>query len=90
MRRRGPSWPGFLRARATGILDADFFILYSVFFRQVYVLFVIEVKARRVSRVSLLAITARATTSQNYLIKYLCRLPLPQRSSALLARTLYS
>jgi putative transposase len=48
-RRSGPSWSGFLRAQAEGILACDFFTVETVFLKKTaYVLFFIEIGTRRV------------------------------------------
>ncbi len=47
-RRDGPSWSGFLRSQADGILACDFFAVETVFLRTLYVLFFIELGTRRV------------------------------------------
>jgi len=46
--RRGPSWSEFLKAQADAILATDFFTVDSVFLKNLYVFFVIEVGSRRV------------------------------------------
>jgi putative transposase len=47
-RRAGQSWTKFLRAQAAGMLAVDFFTADTVWLRQVYVFFCIEVSTRRV------------------------------------------
>ena len=47
-RRAEQSWTAFLRAQAAGILAVDFFTVDTVWLRQVYVFFCIEVSTRRV------------------------------------------
>jgi hypothetical protein len=47
-RRAGPTWSGFLRSQATGILACDFFTVETVRLRTIYVLFFIELSTRRV------------------------------------------
>jgi transposase InsO family protein len=47
-RRTGPTWGEFLRAQATTMLACDFFTVYTVLLRRLYVLFFIELDTRRV------------------------------------------
>ena len=47
-RRAQTSWRSFLRQQATGILACDFFTVDTVFLHRVYVLFVVELRSRRV------------------------------------------
>ena len=47
-RRAGQSWTTFLRAQAAAMLAVDFFTADTVWLRQVYVFFCIEVSTRRV------------------------------------------
>lgn len=47
-RREGPSWSEFLRRQAASIIAADFFTVYSLWGRLIYVLFFIELSTRRV------------------------------------------
>jgi putative transposase len=47
-RRTGPSWTQFLRAQAGGVLACDFLTVETIGLSRLYVLFVIELRRRRV------------------------------------------
>jgi hypothetical protein len=42
----GPTWPEFLRSQARSVLATDFFTIDTVSFKQLYVLFAIELSTR--------------------------------------------
>jgi hypothetical protein len=47
-RRTGPTWSEFLRAQANGILACDFLTVETLRLKTIYVLFLIELRTRRV------------------------------------------
>ena len=47
-RRGGPTWGAFLRSQAQAIMAMDFFTVETIWLRTLYVLFAIELAARRV------------------------------------------
>lgn len=63
-RRSGPTWAGFCRAQAKGLLACDFFSVETALLRRLYVLFFIELDTRTVHLAGVTANPACAGATQ--------------------------
>lgn len=63
-RRDGPTWGGFLRSQASGVLACDFFSVDTIRLQRLYVLFFIELERRQVWLTGVTAHPNRAGVTQ--------------------------